>query len=307
MLKKTGGGQLAPVRANTPARCGRVSTRNAMKEKEVGGQLAPTITPSTLGRFSIRGSLKAIKKAIKKGSTGSQSASVAMSTKLGRPQREPHPDAYYGHKRTAVMSARFIHDVFKCSPSFSPACIPDDTYPTLDKFIAYALSRSESDLDVHYYAMYLIWRMHIKDPELRAHHSHETYMAALMVATKLVTPENYASESWSEVGQSIYNLERLLENEKRLCAMVKWELEVDPMLVEMVQEQIEMKYDESSRYKATLMSPAMGSSEWSDECDDSGSSSSVFSAETPDTSPLPSDSDSCSSSDQMAVKECVWW
>ncbi|KAH7330590.1 hypothetical protein B0J17DRAFT_737541 [Rhizoctonia solani] len=298
MLKKTGGGQLAPVRANTPARCGRVSTRNAMKEKEVGGQLAPTITPSTLGRFSIRGSLKAIKKAIKAGSTGSQSASVATA-KLGRPQREPHPDAYYGHKRTAVMSARFIHDVFKCSPSFSPAGIPDDTYPTLDKFIAYALSRSESDLDVHYYAMYLIWRMHIKDPELRAHHSHETYMAALMVATKLVTPENYASESWSEVAST--------GERERLCAMVKWELEVDSMLVEMVQEQIEMKYDESSRYKATSMSPAMGSSEWSDECDDSDCSSSVFSAETPDTSPLPSDSDSCSSSDQMAVKECVWW
>ncbi|EUC56365.1 hypothetical protein RSOL_174570, partial [Rhizoctonia solani AG-3 Rhs1AP] len=205
------------------------------------------------------------------------------------------------------MSAYFIHDLFKCSSSFSPGGIPDDTYPSLDKFIAYALSRSESDLDVHHYAMYLIWRMHIKNPELRMYHSYETYLVALMLATKQVVPKQYASESWSEVGQSMYSLKRLLETEQRLCAMVGWELEVDATLVEMIEEQVEMKYGEPLGCTATPMSPCLASSESGEEWDDSDNSSSMFSVDTPDTTPPSSDSDSPCLDRQKPVGECVWW
>ncbi|CUA71404.1 hypothetical protein RSOLAG22IIIB_04619 [Rhizoctonia solani] len=270
------------------------STRNALArlkkatKREVGGPLVPTTKSGWLGLFSTRCGSKAVK---------SQSTPIKTSAKFGQPQRDPHPDPYYGHKRTATMGARFIHDLFKCSSSFSPGGIPDDTYPTLAKFISYALSRSECDLDVHFYAMHLIWRMHIKNPELRVYHSHETYLAALMLATKQVVPEHYASESWTEVGQSIYSLERLASNEQRFCEMLRWELEVDPTLVEMVEEQMEMKYGEPLDYTATpMVSP---------DSDDSDDSSSVFSVDTPDTTPLPSDSDS--SIRLKPAGECIWW
>lgn len=222
-------------------------------------------------------------------------APVMALAQIGEPQREPHPDPHYGHEGTAKMSARFMHELFKCSSIFCHGGVPDASYPTLDEFIGYALFISESDLYVHYYAMYLIWRMHVKDPALRANHSHETYLAALMVATRAVMPDEYALKPWCKVGQSIYSLEQLVENERRLCKMVNWELEAESMRVEMIQEQIEMKYGEPSE-------ECESSDEW--ESDDS---SSVLSAETPDTSPLPSDSDSSSSGRRKAVGECVWW
>ncbi|KAJ1310698.1 hypothetical protein OPQ81_009223 [Rhizoctonia solani] len=273
-----------------------IQTYMNILKKTSGGQLAPTSTHTRFGRFSIRG-LKAIKKT-KKNMNGGQWAPAMTPAKLGRPQREPHPDPYYGHERTAKMSARFIHDLFKCSNTFCDGGIPDNTYPTLDEFIAYALFRSNSDIHVHYYAMYLIWRIHIKHPEMRAHHSHDTYLAALMVAKRMVSPRDYASESWSEVGQSIYSLARLADNEQRLCKMVGWEVDVNVTRVGMIEEQIEMKYAEPE-------TPL--ESESSDEWDGSDDSSSLLSIETPDTSPLPSDSDSSPPSRSMPVGECVWW
>ncbi|CAE6473164.1 unnamed protein product [Rhizoctonia solani] len=215
---------------------------NKTTKERSGGQLAPTSSSSWLGRFSSRCGSRPI---------CGQSAPAKTPAKLGRPQREPHLDPYYGHERTAKMSAYFIHDLFKCSSSFSPGGIPDDTYPSFDKFIAYALSRSESDLDVHYYAMYLIWRMHIKNPELRTYHSHETYLVALMLATKQVVPKQYASE--------------------------------------------------------TPMSPCLASSESGEEWDYSDNSASMFSVDTPDTTPPSSDSDSPCLDRQKPVGECVWW
>ncbi|CAE6377241.1 unnamed protein product [Rhizoctonia solani] len=308
--EKTSGGQLAPARWKTPAKSGRALARKTAMEMEmVGGQSAPANAQSMFGRFSIRGRMKVVKKK-KEDAVGGQEAPAVMHAQLGEPQREPHPehDVCYGHERTASMCASFMHELFKCLSMFVRDGAPDASYPTLEEFVGYALFRSGLDVYVHYYAMYLVWRAHVKDPMLRASCSHENYMAALMLATKTLLPEAYSAESWVEVGQSIYTIDHLLENERRLCGMVNWEVEVEPMLVWMVEEQMRMKYGprEWSESRPTSVSP-MVVSESSDEWDESDDSSWTSVSEGPDTTELTSDSTGSDVDCQLAAGECVWW
>ncbi|CAE6450581.1 unnamed protein product, partial [Rhizoctonia solani] len=302
MLKtKTSGGQLAPTRVKNPAQCGRASARKATKQKEeVVGQLAPTNAHTMFGRFSVRGGLKAIKRKTEN-AAGSQEAPAVIHIELGEPRRELHPedDPYYGHERTATMCAQFMHELFKCSSMFSRDGTPNASYPTLEEFVGYALFRSGLDLYVHYYAMYLVWRAYVKEPMLRVSHSHENYLTALMLATKTLLPEAYAAESWVEVGQSIYRIEQLVQNERKLCEMVNWEVELEPMLVWMVEEQIGMKYAEGSECRRTSISPMM-ESESSDERDESDGWSSTSLSESADTTPLVSESCTPAGDRQMA-------
>ncbi|KAJ1310682.1 hypothetical protein OPQ81_009208 [Rhizoctonia solani] len=196
-----------------------------MRKKTSGDQLTLATTPTWLRRFWIRG-LKVMK---------------------GYPNASPPQPLI--RPRAHRQDFRSIHSrLVQVLEHLCDGGIPDGTYPTLDGFIAYGLFRSNSDIYVHYYTMHLIWRwrMHIKDPEMRAYHSHDTYLTALMVAKRMVSPEDYASELWDKVGQSIYSLEILGDNEQRLCKMVDWEVEMNILQAHSV----------TRHFKATIPGPS---------------------------------------------------
>ncbi|KEP50044.1 hypothetical protein V565_087810 [Rhizoctonia solani 123E] len=183
--------------------------------------------------------LKLKAKKEKKSVTGGQLAPVtaaAPAEKFGHPTRAIFlPDAYYGWEVTAKISARFVTELFDC-PSTLPGAGPE--YPDLAEFIAYALFLCQFEPKVNDHALYLLWRMKTKHPELKLAHGHGIYLAALGLAAKMAGHEDCSSEHWTMAGQWIFSAKQLEINQERLGELLLWKFEVNPEEMAKVMERV---------------------------------------------------------------------
>ncbi|CAE7169246.1 unnamed protein product [Rhizoctonia solani] len=187
-------------------------------------------------RFST---LRLKAKKTKSPATGGQLAPIATdppAEKFGHPTRVIFlPDVYYGWEHVAKISARSITELFGC-PSRLPGT--GSEYPDLAEFIAYALFICQFELEVNEHAMYLLWRLKAKHPDLKLAHGHGMYLAALNLAARMAGHDDCSSESWTMIGQWIFNSEKFDVNQRRLCELLAWKFEVDPAEMAIVMEHI---------------------------------------------------------------------
>ncbi|CCO37048.1 hypothetical protein RSOLAG1IB_05222 [Rhizoctonia solani AG-1 IB] len=186
-------------------------------------------------------SLKLKTKKAKKTVTGGQLASAAADApagKFGRPIRAVTlPDAYYGWEHAAKTSAQYIMKLFDC-PSSLPGTCPDDEYPELAEFIAYALFICQFELHVNDYALCLLWRLKEKHPEFEPPYGHGIYLAALSLAAKMTGHEDFSPECWAMAGQWIFSNAKLELSEHCLGGMLLWKLDIGEEQMESIMEHI---------------------------------------------------------------------
>ncbi|KEP54078.1 hypothetical protein V565_022410 [Rhizoctonia solani 123E] len=175
----------------------------------------------------------------RKPTTGSQLTPTTTdepAERFGHPNRAINlPDAYYGWEYTAKISAKFVTGLFDC-PSILPGTGPE--YPGLAEFVAYALFLCQFEPQVNDHALYLLWCMKILHPDLKLAHGHGMYLAALGLAAKMAGQDDCSSDSWTMVGQWIFNAEQLETNQDRLGELLLWRLEVDPKKMAMVMKHV---------------------------------------------------------------------
>ncbi|CAE6380801.1 unnamed protein product [Rhizoctonia solani] len=161
----------------------------------------------------LRTGLTSLKlKTKKKISTGGKLAPVAADTpteKFGRPTRAVVLlDKYYGWEHAAKTSAEYMIKLFDC-PSTLPGINPDEEYPELAEFIAYALFICQFKSQVNDYAMCLLWRLKAEYPQFKPAYGHGMYLPALTLAAKTAGHEDLSPECWAMAGQWILSTSQI--------------------------------------------------------------------------------------------------
>ncbi|WFD00233.1 hypothetical protein MYAM1_002981 [Malassezia yamatoensis] len=142
-------------------------------------------------------------------------------------------DPFYGHRVIAEVSERMLMKLFACTHD-SKAATSDaqgkasNLAPRLALFIAYALYRTRLPMMVTYYALVLLQRLKIRYPAARGSSGHRLFIAALMLASKMICDDSYNNKSWTIVGQGLFSLAEINQMERELMNYLDMRLDVNP-------------------------------------------------------------------------------
>ncbi|KAL5532012.1 hypothetical protein ACEPAF_5576 [Sanghuangporus sanghuang] len=161
-------------------------------------------------------------------------------------QAAPPPpiDNYYGHEDTSKICARFVSHTFQC-PETIPSPLgqssntavsrsgttvgpqpPSQVPNTLAHFVAYALHRTRLHPSVVFTALALLHRLKSRFPAARGSSGHRLFLAAYMLASKVVCDDTYSNKSWAVVGQGMFALREINQMEREMLGYLEWSLNI---------------------------------------------------------------------------------
>lgn len=130
-------------------------------------------------------------------------------------------DRFYGHRVYSECAERYIMSLFAC-PHDSVAATQEAAQntskdvPRLAYFIAYALYRTRLPVVVSYHALIILKRLKERYPAARGSSGHRLFIAAYMLASKMVCDDSYNNKSWTIVCQGLLSLREVNQMEREL-------------------------------------------------------------------------------------------
>ncbi|EJD08050.1 uncharacterized protein FOMMEDRAFT_45689, partial [Fomitiporia mediterranea MF3/22] len=133
-------------------------------------------------------------------------------------------DTFYGHEDTSKLCARFVSHTFNCPEILPP--LPTSSSPSAPHFVAYALHRTRLHPSVVFTALALLHRLKSRFPAARGSSGHRLFLAAYMLASKVVCDDTYSNKSWAVVGQGMFALREINQMEREMLGYLEWSLNV---------------------------------------------------------------------------------
>ena len=109
-------------------------------------------------------------------------------------------DPYYGHEHSAHLCAHFIMHLFACDEYYTTLC---GSGSRLTYFIANTLYQTKLHSSVTFTALLLLQHLKIHFPTTHGSSCQCLFIAAFMIASKVMSDDKYSNKSWSIVGQGI--------------------------------------------------------------------------------------------------------
>jgi hypothetical protein len=124
-----------------------------------------------------------------------------------------------------------IISTFNC-PDLPTACSVETNFalPTLAHFVAYALHRTRFPHFVTLFALLLLRRLKTRFPAARGSSGQRLFIAAFMIASKVVCDDTYSNRSWCLVCRRMFSLKELNQMEREMCCYLEWNLASWPRL-----------------------------------------------------------------------------
>ncbi|KDQ57145.1 hypothetical protein JAAARDRAFT_178726 [Jaapia argillacea MUCL 33604] len=171
-------------------------------------------------------------------------------------------DPYYGHEHTARMCARFVTHLFACPDLPTPPPLHPSTStapllpsPPLARFIAYALHRTRLHASVTFAALYLLQCLKVRFPAAQGSSGHRLFIAAFMIASKVICDDTYSNKSWTIVGQNLYQLREINQMEREMCSYLEWELNIEPAILAKFEGKVKKDFVGPSPYPTYALPP----------------------------------------------------
>ena len=98
---------------------------------------------------------------------------------------------------------------------------------SLVEFIAYTVYRTRTPDSTIFGAMYLLDRLRSCVGRRRGSTGHRLFIAALMVAWKVISDQVYSNKSWAAVSRGMFTFDGINRMERDLCALLDWRLHID--------------------------------------------------------------------------------
>ncbi|WFD34945.1 ABC-type xenobiotic transporter [Malassezia cuniculi] len=142
-------------------------------------------------------------------------------------------DRFYGHQVFSEAAERYIMNLFSCSQDSVAATqegaqkTSKDT-PRLAHFIAYALYRTRLPVVVSYHALILLKRLKNRYPAARGSSGHRLFIAAYMLASKMVCDDSYNNKSWTIVCHGLLTLREVNQMERELLGYLALHINATP-------------------------------------------------------------------------------
>ncbi|KIY50267.1 hypothetical protein FISHEDRAFT_64911 [Fistulina hepatica ATCC 64428] len=163
-------------------------------------------------------------------------------------------DPFYGLESVSRICSRFVRHLFAC-PEI-PSVTGDPSNPAvaaqlatasrpsvrLPYFIAYALHRTKLHQSVVFAALILLQRLKARFPRARGSSGHRLFIAAYMIASKIMCDDTYSNKSWAVVAQNLFNLREINQMEREMCGYLDWELVADGDLIKRFQADVERDF-----------------------------------------------------------------
>lgn len=142
-------------------------------------------------------------------------------------------DKFYGHRLMAEVTERMLMAFFSCTHDSMAATadahsVSSSRAPRLAHFVAYAFYRTRLPMMVLYYALLLLKRLKTRYPVARGSSGHRLFIAAFMLASKMLCDDSYNNKSWTIVGQGLFSLAEINQMERELLNYLDLHLDVPP-------------------------------------------------------------------------------
>ena len=133
----------------------------------------------------------------------------------------------------AEVAERMLMTYFSCTHDSMAATadassVSSSGAPRLAHFVAYALYRTRLPTAVTYYALLLLKRLKTRYPVARGSSGHRLFIAAFMLASKMLCDDSYSNKSWTIVGQGLFTLTEINQMERELLSYLDLHLDVAP-------------------------------------------------------------------------------
>ncbi|KAF9004378.1 hypothetical protein BDQ17DRAFT_1241261, partial [Cyathus striatus] len=125
--------------------------------------------------------------------------------------------------------SRYITHIFECSENVSSISSPQ-RYLALPLFIALAVHRAEVYDKTPIAALMLLSRLKIKYPPFIGNGPYPgqgLFLTALMMATKAMRTKFVETQSWSTIGQELFNVQELLAYERGMLKILGEDVCID--------------------------------------------------------------------------------
>ncbi|KAF9445436.1 hypothetical protein P691DRAFT_650223, partial [Macrolepiota fuliginosa MF-IS2] len=129
----------------------------------------------------------------------------------------------------ARVCAAFIQELFE-PESATNRFFPRNAYLSLPFFIAYALSQSPLDSNTTFAALSLLYRYkaRISRRQTKLRDPSRLFIAAYLVAAKLLSDKTYPMRTWGTLAQNNYDVQELAKMEAEFCSALDWKLRINP-------------------------------------------------------------------------------
>ncbi|KAJ7157033.1 hypothetical protein C8R43DRAFT_883675 [Mycena crocata] len=142
---------------------------------------------------------------------------------MGRPV---HFDLFYGRRYLCLMCSWFIRRLFSCPPDVQQRA------RRLHHFIAFILWRGNMHDSVVFGALILLQRLKSRFPAARGSSGQRLFLAAYIVASKVLCDSSYSNSNWRRLAQYLFTLREINAMERELCSHLDWDLNFHPVGVE---------------------------------------------------------------------------
>ena len=103
------------------------------------------------------------------------------------------------------------------------------SHADLTSFIVYAIYRTRWDLTVVIFALLLIQRLKLRQPQphVQRDSGRSVFLASFIIAGKILVDEQRANKTWVEIAQYMYPLRVINQEERAMCELLDWDLRFD--------------------------------------------------------------------------------
>ena len=156
-----------------------------------------------------------------------------MASPSAAAKQSVRDDKFYGHRQMAEVAERMLMTYFSCkhdsmAATADASSVSSSGAPRLAHFVAYALYRTRLPTAVTYYALLLLKRLKTRYPVARGSSGHRLFIAAFMLASKMLCDDSYSNKSWTIVGQGLFTLTEINQMERELLSYLDLHLDVAP-------------------------------------------------------------------------------
>ena len=124
----------------------------------------------------------------------------------------------------AHLCTSFITHLIAC-PKYPPMSSGSNT--KLPYFITYALHRTKLHSLVTSVALVLLQCLKACFPTAHGLSGHHLFLSAFMITSKVICNDTYSNNSWSIIGQGMFQLHKINQMEHEMCQYLDWELNVE--------------------------------------------------------------------------------
>ncbi|KAF8700278.1 Zn-finger protein, partial [Rhizoctonia solani] len=135
----------------------------------------------------------------------------------------------FGHEDVAQMCAKFITGLF--TPDDPPTTSQSKTTLKLSQFITYTQFQTRLNLLVTFCAVHYLSRLKDQFPPSRDSHGRLLFLAAFLIATKMMKDHAYKNLEWHKVGQQRFTIPEINKMERKMCCALEWCLYVKPQVL----------------------------------------------------------------------------